>query len=130
MSDAAHRIEELRTEIRRYDHHYYILDDPLIDDAGYDERWRELVSLETEHPDLVTLDSPTQRVGARVSDLFSPISGSITEVNQGVVDNPQIVNDGPYSEGWLLKVATADDSEMDSLMSASEYESFLESEGG
>ena len=65
-----------------------------------------------------------------VSDLFSPISGSITEVNQGVVDNPQIVNDGPYSEGWLLKVATADDSEMDSLMSASEYESFLESEGG
>ena len=73
MSDAARRIEELRTEIRRYDHHYYILDDPLIDDAGYDERWRELVNLETEHPDLVTVDSPTQRVGAPVSDLFSPV---------------------------------------------------------
>ena len=73
MSDAARRIEELRAQIRRYDHYYYILDDPLIDDAGYDERWRELVSLETEHPDLVTLDSPTQRVGAPVSDLFSPV---------------------------------------------------------
>ena len=73
MSDTARRVEELRTEIRRYDHHYYILDDPLIDDAGYDERWRELVSLETEHPDLVTVDSPTQRVGAPVSDLFSPV---------------------------------------------------------
>jgi glycine cleavage system H protein len=65
-----------------------------------------------------------------VSDLSSPISGSITEVNQGAVDNPQLVNDGPYSEGWLLKVAMADESEMGSLMSASEYESFLESEGG
>ena len=73
MSDATRRIEELRTEIRRYDHHYYILDDPLIDDAGYDERWWELLSLETEHPDLVTVDSPTQRVGAPVSDLFSPV---------------------------------------------------------
>ena len=65
-----------------------------------------------------------------VSDLFSPISGSITEVNQGVVENPQLVNDGPYAEGWLLRVAMADESEMDSLMSASEYEGFLESEGG
>jgi glycine cleavage system H protein len=65
-----------------------------------------------------------------VSDLFSPISGSITEVNQGLADNPQLVNDGPYSEGWLLRVAMADSSEMDVLMSSSEYESFLESEGG
>ena len=73
MSDAARRMEELRTEIRRYDHHYYILDDPLIDDASYDKLWRELVSLETEHPELVTVDSPTQRVGVSVSDLFSPV---------------------------------------------------------
>lgn len=73
MSDPSRRIEELRAEIRRYDHHYYILDAPLIDDAGYDELWRELVRLETEHPELVTLDSPTQRVGAPVSKLFSPV---------------------------------------------------------
>ena len=73
MSDASRRVEELRAEIRRYDHHYYILDDPLIDDAGYDEVWRELVRLETAHPELVTVDSPTQRVGAPVSELFSPV---------------------------------------------------------
>nr|MDE0501007.1 NAD-dependent DNA ligase LigA [bacterium] len=73
MSDAPHRVEELRAEIRLYDHHYYILDAPLIDDAGYDELWRELERLETEHPDLVTVDSPTQRVGAPVSELFSPV---------------------------------------------------------
>ena len=73
MSSAASRIEELRALIRRHDHHYYVLDDPLIDDAGYDELWRELVSLEEAHPELVAVDSPTQRVGAPVSELFSPV---------------------------------------------------------
>lgn len=73
MSDFAGRIERLRTRIRRYDHHYYILDDPLVDDAAYDELWRELVRLEQEHPELVTIDSPTQRVGAPVSELFTPV---------------------------------------------------------
>ena len=73
MSDASRRVEELRTQIRRYDHHYYILDAPLIDDAGYDELWRELERLEGENPELVTMDSPTQRVGAPVSELFSPV---------------------------------------------------------
>lgn len=73
MSDSARRVEELRTKIRRYDHHYYVLDDPLIDDAAYDELWRELVNLEERHPELVTVDSPTQRVGAPVSELFSPV---------------------------------------------------------
>lgn len=73
MSDASRRVEELRAKIRRYDHHYYILDDPVIDDAGYDEVWRDLVRLEAEHPELITVDSPTQRVGAPVSELFSPV---------------------------------------------------------
>ena len=73
MSDVSRRLEDLRAEIRRYDHHYYILDEPLIDDTGYDELWRELERLETEHPELVTVDSPTQRVGAPVSELFSPV---------------------------------------------------------
>lgn len=73
MSDPVLRIEALRAEIRRHDHHYYILDDPAIDDAGYDNLWKELVSLEQQYPELVTMDSPTQRVGAAVSKLFSPV---------------------------------------------------------
>lgn len=73
MSDAVLRLEELRAEIRRYDHHYYVLDEPVIDDAGYDRLWRELAGLESRHPELVTVDSPTQRVGAPVSELFSPV---------------------------------------------------------
>lgn len=73
MSDAASRIAELRAVIRRHDHHYYVLDDPLIGDAAYDRLWRELVRLEQGHPELVTADSPTQRVGAPVSELFTPV---------------------------------------------------------
>ena len=73
MSDSAARIERLRADIRRYDHHYYVLDDPLVDDTTYDELWRELVRFEQEHPELVTVDSPTQRVGASVSELFTPV---------------------------------------------------------
>ena len=73
MSDSAARLERLRADIRRYEHHYYVLDDPLVDDATFDELWRELVRFEQEHPELVTVDSPTQRVGAPVSDLFTPV---------------------------------------------------------
>ena len=74
MNDPAARIETLRAQIRRHDHRYYVLDDPLIADADYDRLWRELVDLETAHPELVTSDSPTRRVGAPVSELFSPVT--------------------------------------------------------
>ncbi len=73
MTDPSRRIEELREEIRRHDHHYYVLDDPLVEDAQYDRLWRELAGLEDGHPELVTPDSPTQRVGAPVSELFTPV---------------------------------------------------------
>ncbi len=57
-----------------------------------------------------------------VSDLFSPVSGTIVERNDAVVDSPEIVNGAPYDGGWLLKVELADVSELDGLMSASEYD--------
>lgn len=63
-SDAQKRIEELRKDIRRHDYLYYVKDRPEISDAEYDRLFRELVDLETAHPDLITPDSPTQRVGA------------------------------------------------------------------
>ena len=63
-----------------------------------------------------------------VSDLIAPVSGTVAERNDAVVDAPELVNDSPYDDGWLLKVDMADPSEMDDLMSAEEYDSFLASE--
>jgi len=64
------RIEELRREVRRHEHLYYVLDQPEIADAEYDRLERELRELEAEFPELVTPDSPTQRVGEKPSESF------------------------------------------------------------
>jgi len=64
LETAEKRIEELREQIDRHNYLYYVLDSPEISDAGYDALMRELTKLETEYPELVTPDSPTQRVGA------------------------------------------------------------------
>ena len=64
-----------------------------------------------------------------VSDLYSPISGSVLERNEALVDSPELVNDSPYEDGWMVRIAVSDDSELGNLMSVSEYEAFLESEG-
>ncbi len=71
--DASTRIDELRAEIRRHDELYYIKDRPEISDSEYDRLFRELVELETAHPDLVTKDSPTQRVGAAPLAVLSKV---------------------------------------------------------
>lgn len=74
MSEAAERIEELRSQIREHNHRYYVLDEPIVSDAEFDALLRELIALEEEHPELVTPDSPTQRVGTPVGDLFRPVT--------------------------------------------------------
>ena len=63
-----------------------------------------------------------------VSDLYSPVGGSVLERNEALVDSPELVNDSPYDKGWMLRIAVANGSDLGKLMSASEYESFLESE--
>lgn len=57
-----------------------------------------------------------------VSDIFCPVSGTIVEVNEALKDSPEIINSDPYGKGWIFKVRMEDPSEMDSLMSADEYE--------
>ncbi len=69
--------ERLRAEIRRHDHAYYVLDAPTIPDAEYDRLFRELQALEQAHPDLVTLDSPTQRVAGRASSAFAEVRHAV-----------------------------------------------------
>ena len=66
------RAARLREEIEQHNHRYYVLDDPLITDAEYDRLFRELQAIEAEHPELRTVDSPTQRVGAAPAAEFMP----------------------------------------------------------
>ncbi|WP_396624762.1 NAD-dependent DNA ligase LigA [Luteitalea sp.] len=70
MPAPADRIDALRARIRHHEERYYVLDDPEISDAEYDALVRELRDLETAHPDLITQDSPTQRVSGRPADGF------------------------------------------------------------
>src|SRR4051794_26565755 len=67
------RIEALRREVERHLHAHHVLDEPEISDAEYDRLYDELVALEAEHPELVTPDSPTQRVGAAPSERFQKV---------------------------------------------------------
>ncbi|MFM7230549.1 MAG: NAD-dependent DNA ligase LigA [bacterium] len=72
-ADAARRITALAAEIREHDHRYYVLDAPTISDAAYDKLLRELVELETAHPELRASDSPTQRVGGGLREGFKKV---------------------------------------------------------
>ena len=69
----AEQAAELRAQLHHHAHRYYTLDDPEIPDAEYDRLFQALQALESEHPELLTPDSPTQRVGGRVLDGFTPV---------------------------------------------------------
>ncbi|HLW71388.1 MAG TPA: NAD-dependent DNA ligase LigA [Candidatus Binataceae bacterium] len=72
-SNPAAEAERLREQIRQHNYRYYVLDDPAVTDAEYDLLMRRLETLEREHPELLTSDSPTQRVGAAPSDKFAVV---------------------------------------------------------
>jgi NAD-dependent DNA ligase len=77
LAEAAARAEVLRREIERHNHAYYVLDRPTVPDAEYDRLFRELQAIEGEHPQLLTADSPTQRVGGRPLDGFAPVRHAV-----------------------------------------------------
>ena len=75
-SVSAKRAAELRAELRRHEHLYYVLDTPEISDAAYDALMNELKRIEAEHPELLTPDSPTQRVGGKPAEGFRKVAHS------------------------------------------------------
>jgi DNA ligase (NAD+) len=75
-STAARKIEHLREQLRHHEYLYYVLDAPEITDAEYDQLTRELQSLEQAHPELITPDSPTQRVGGKPREGFTKVPHS------------------------------------------------------
>ncbi len=63
-----------------------------------------------------------------VSDVYAPLSGTIVEINEEVVDAPETINESPYENGWLVKVKISEPGEADDLMSSDEYEGLLAEE--
>ncbi|MHB9003825.1 MAG: glycine cleavage system protein GcvH [Coriobacteriia bacterium] len=76
--------------------------------------------------DTVTADDTFGEIESvkSVSELYSPVSGEIVEVNETLEDSPETVNADPYGDGWMIKVRMTDAAELDALMSAADYESF------
>ena len=60
-----------------------------------------------------------------VSDLYLPIDGEILEFNESLMDAPELVNDDPYNEGWMVKIAVSDAIQLDNLLSAADYEALI-----
>ena|SRR5438477_11496685 len=63
-----------------------------------------------------------------VSDLFAPVGGEVIEVNERLTDNPELVNADPYGDGWMVRIKIADPTEVDELMTAEEYDEYVETE--
>jgi len=87
--DPAARIKELREQINYHNYRYYVLDDPVISDAEFDQLMRELERLEAEHPELVTPDSPTQRVGAPPSEAFATVEHRVPMLSLANAFSPE-----------------------------------------
>lgn len=87
------RIETLRHQIEQHNHQYYVLDAPKIPDAEYDRLMRELTKLESEHPELVTAESPTQRVGGAVEERFDSVRHELPMLSLGNVFSEQELRD-------------------------------------
>ena len=92
------RVEELRAEINDHNYRYYVLDAPVISDAQYDKLLRELQQLEQQHPDLITPDSPTQRVGAAPAKEFGEVRHKLPMTS---MDN---AFDADEARGWDERV--------------------------
>jgi len=60
-----------------------------------------------------------------VSDLFSPVTGTVKQINDALFDRPELVNSDPYGQGWMLVVTLADPAQLDTLMTAEQYEAYL-----
>src|SRR5437773_9427866 len=124
MKDPALEIEHLREELRRHEHLYYVLDQPEITDAEYDGLMRRLQSIEAQHPNLITPDSPSQRVGGKPREGFVKVrhSSSMLSLDNALNEAElrdfdrrvhDLLADSPYRYGVELK--------MDGLSMAAHY---------
>src|SRR5438477_10985907 len=101
LAAAKRRVEELRDQINFHNYRYHVLDQPEVSDFDYDQLINELKALEDEFPELITPDSPTQRVGATPADLFAPVKHRVRMMS---LDN---VFSQEELEAWRRRVEPA-----------------------
>jgi DNA ligase (NAD+) len=98
------RLDELRRVIERHNHLYYVLDSPEISDHEYDQLMRELLKIEEEHPDLITQDSPSQRVGAAPLKEFPPMAHRVALLSMdNAMDRDEVIAFHQRITRWLEK---------------------------
>ncbi len=125
-ADLARKIDALREKIRHHEHRYYVLDDPEVSDAEFDALMNELKSLEREHPEMVTSDSPTQRVGGKPKEGFPKADHSSPMLSLDNAYNEQELRDWARRVDELAgsaKVEYVCELKMDGLSMALHYES-------
>ena len=63
-----------------------------------------------------------------VSEIYAPISGEVTEVNSDLEDNPELVNEDPYGDAWMIRIRMSDESQLDDLLTAEQYQEYIAEE--
>lgn len=111
-NDAVSRSKELRDLLQNYSYHYHVLDEPVVSDAVYDSLFSELKTIEAEHPELITPDSPTQRVGGELLGGFEKVAHSSRMLSLNDVFSHQEVED------WVVRI--------DRLLPGHEHEFFAD----
>jgi DNA ligase (NAD+) len=100
--DPRKEAEKLREAIRHHEHQYYVLDRPEISDAEYDALMRQLQAIETEHPELVTPDSPTRRVGGKPREGFQKVTHSAPMLSlDNALDEAELRAFDSRVRGWM-----------------------------
>ncbi|WP_414683393.1 DNA ligase LigA-related protein, partial [Methylophaga sp. UBA5088] len=100
--DVRQRAAELRDTLNHYSYQYYVLDNPEVPDSEYDRLFRELQSLEQTHPELLTADSPTQRVGGQALDKFDEVQHAIPMLSlDNVFDQQELAAFDKRVRDWL-----------------------------
>ena len=119
-------------DLKYHKEHAWVRQDGTVGITHYaQEQLGEIVFIEV--PDagaVVEAGEPFGEIESRksVSDVYSPVSGKIKEVNSEVVDAPEIINEDPYGKGWVVKIDMSDPGDLEGLLSATEYKGLVEGE--
>lgn len=125
-------MDEYPEELKYHKEHMWVRDNGAVGITFYaQEQLGEIVYLEVS--DVGTEVEAGEQLGEiesrkSVSDLYSPISGTIKEVNSEAINSPEIINDDPYGAGWIAIVEISDPTELENLLSAAEYRELVAGE--